>query len=86
MTKALLILSILLLCGGGCFSLDQVLFSKGKRNDIGFFLSGDDNGIKSLDLEAGVCLDFNKMYSVRPDPDSIQEPGRNLIFGLNLDY
>lgn len=29
---------------------------------------------------------LNKFYLARPDPDSREEPGRNLIFGLNFYY
>ncbi|MBC7364016.1 MAG: TonB-dependent receptor [Candidatus Aminicenantes bacterium] len=29
---------------------------------------------------------FDKFYLARPDPDSREEPGRNLIVGLNFSY
>jgi len=29
---------------------------------------------------------FNKTYLARPDPDSIEEPGRNIVIGLNVSF
>ena len=29
---------------------------------------------------------LNEDYMARPDPDSIEEPGRNLIFGLDYSF
>ncbi len=29
---------------------------------------------------------FNKNYVARPDPDGVEEPGRNFIFGLSYSF
>ena len=29
---------------------------------------------------------FNNTYIIRPDPDAVEEPGRNLLLGLNFSF
>jgi outer membrane receptor protein involved in Fe transport len=39
-------------------------------------------------LQIYLVLDniFNKAYIIRPDPDAVEEPGRNLVLGLNFSF
>jgi len=48
------------------------------------FKASYDFGRLSAYLVAGNV--FDKFYLARPDPEAMQEPGRNLIFGLHYDF
>lgn len=39
-------------------------------------------------LQIYLVLDnvFNTKYAIRPDPDAVEEPGRNLLLGLNFSF